>query len=72
MQKDEMRRDEINIWHNAKHLNFMQNKTHPHLAIAVCECQNAQSHRKQMQHRGSNKWPARNLDLTLCDFFLWC
>ena len=56
---------------NIEDLIFMQDRAPPHFAIIVCEWLNAQFPEKWMGRHGSYEWPARNPDLTPCDFFLW-
>ena len=60
----------ISAWDNIEDLIFMQDGAPPHFAIVVREWLNAQFPGKWMGRRGSYEWPARNPDLTPCDFFL--
>jgi hypothetical protein len=70
-----MLRDEVwpvvSTWENIDDLIFMQDGAPPHFALVVRAWLDAQFPGRWMGRRGPHEWPARNPDLTPCDFFLW-
>ena len=54
-----------------KRLYFQHDGAAPHYAVVLSEWLDEKFPGSWIGRRGSFNWPARSLDLTTCDFFLW-
>ena len=61
----------VSGWENIDELVFMHDGAPPHFARSVRDWLDQKFPGRWLGRRGPHEWPARSLDLTPCNFFLW-